>query len=451
LRPTLAWIILFAAVLAFRLTQTGILWVEESYPAAAAIQMLDGSMPYRDFVFDKPPLSAAIYVLWGGYDGWPLRLAGALYVLLCARMAHGLATRLWNRATGWVAAALMAFFLTFYHASAVMALSPDTLMIAPQLAAVWAAAAGRPLLAGVLSGLALHIHTKALFPAAACLLWGSPIRLAAGFALAAFPPFLLLSGYWSQVWEWGTRYSRDTFIADPYREGMARTANWLGFHASLAIAAGLFWYRDRTTNARRLAVWALLSLAAVGLGWRFFPRYYLQMLPALTITAARGIGLAGKGMTMLIAALLIIPVVRFAPHLVRDPAAWTDLAMGRDADRAAAAVTALAHPRDTIFVWGYRPEILVRTRMPLGAPFLDSQPLTGVLADRHLRFSEPTFPQEAAANRVKLREHRPTFVIDGLGSYNPALAIDRMDDLAEWLEQYRVAGRTTGCVIYKLR
>jgi hypothetical protein len=451
LRPALAWTILFFAVLVFRLTQTRILWVEESYPAAAAIQMLHGSVPYRDFVFDKPPLSAAIYLLWGAHDGWPLRLAGALYVLLCARLAYGLASQLWNRATGWIAAGLLAFFLTFYHASAVMALSPDMLMVAPHLAAVWAAAVGRPLLAGVLSGIALHVHTKALFVAAVCLLWGSPMRLLAGFVITAIPPFLLQHGYWSQVWYWGMRYSRDTFVENPLQEAIVRTANWLGFHASLAIAAGVFWYRDRTANVRRLAIWTVLSLVAIGLGWRFFPRYYLQLLPALTVIAARGIGLAGTRTTILIGALLIIPLIRFLPHLVRDPSTWTDLAMARDADRAADAVSGLAHTGDTILVWGYRPEILVRTRMPLGAPFLDSQPLTGVLADRHLRLSEPTFPKVAALNRAKLREYRPTFVIDGLGPYNPALAIDRFGDLEGWLGQYQVVARTAGCVMYRLR
>ena len=62
--------ILFAVVLAVRLTNARILWVEEAYPMTAAIQMLNGRLPYVDFWFDKPPLSAAFYLLWGASPGW---------------------------------------------------------------------------------------------------------------------------------------------------------------------------------------------------------------------------------------------------------------------------------------------------------------------------------------------------------------------------------------------
>ena len=70
---------LFAALLAARLCHDGILWAEETLPLAAAQQMLRGQALYRDIWFDKPPLLAWAYLLWGGAAGWPLRWAGALY------------------------------------------------------------------------------------------------------------------------------------------------------------------------------------------------------------------------------------------------------------------------------------------------------------------------------------------------------------------------------------
>ncbi|MEZ5356502.1 MAG: hypothetical protein R2762_28035 [Bryobacteraceae bacterium] len=446
MRP-IAWVVLFLAIAAVRFTQLDVLWVEESYPAAAAIQVLHGKVPYRDFVYDKPPLSIAFYLLFGAYAGWPLRLAGSLYVLLCAWLASRMAQRLWNPATGSLAAILTAFALTFYFPSAAMALSPDLLMIAPHFAAMAAAASGRPLAAGLFSGLAFHVHTKAIFVVAACLLWGSPIRVLAGFALAGIPPLVLLHGYWEQVWVWGFRYSRDTFVAEPVRYGLARTASWLGFHAAFAIAAALYWWRERTTDARRLLGWFLLSLAAVCAGWRFFPRYFFQAIPPLSIAAARGMGRT----SLLIALLLAIPLVRFGSRYARGTADWSDLAMGRDADAASRIVMDKAMAGDTILVWGYRPEILVRTRLAAGTPYLDSQALTGILADRHLSSNEPTFPEEAKKNRAALTSLRPVFVVDGLGEYNKALAIEAFPDLAEWLGSYRAVGRTAGCVIYKLR
>ena len=75
-RRTLFFLGLFAALLASRLCHLHILWAEEGYGSAGAVQILHGKMIYRDFWFDKPPLAALLYVLWGGTAGWALRLAG---------------------------------------------------------------------------------------------------------------------------------------------------------------------------------------------------------------------------------------------------------------------------------------------------------------------------------------------------------------------------------------
>jgi hypothetical protein len=123
--------------------------------------------------------------------------------------------------------------------------------------------------------------------------------------------------------------------------------------------------------------------------------------------------------------------------------------MNRDSRSVARELLGRAEPGDTILVWGYRPDILVYARLPLGAPFLDSQPLTGVLADRHLASSTPTAPDVAAANRTKLRSLSPTWVVDGLGPYNQNLAITAFPDLSGWLSYYEVAWITEGAVVYR--
>ncbi|MEO8662619.1 MAG: hypothetical protein ABI693_29435, partial [Bryobacteraceae bacterium] len=80
MRPRAAFALLFLTVLVARLTHWRIVWVEEAYPAAAAIRLLNGATLYRDIWFDKPPLSPYFYALFGALAGWPLRLAGALFV-----------------------------------------------------------------------------------------------------------------------------------------------------------------------------------------------------------------------------------------------------------------------------------------------------------------------------------------------------------------------------------
>ena len=63
--------------------------------------------------------------------------------------------------------------------------------------------------------------------------------------------------------------------------------------------------------------------------------------------------------------------MRFAPtyyQAARD-AGWRDTAMDRDSRSAAAIVRAAAKPGDTLFVWGYRPEIYVYSHLPAATAF----------------------------------------------------------------------------------
>ena len=124
--------------------------------------------------------------------------------------------------------------------------------------------------------------------------------------------------------------------------------------------------------------------------------------------------------------------------------------MDRDSRAAAALTRRLAQPGDTLFVWGFRPELYVYTGLPAATPFLDSQPLTGVPADRHLTQSVPVETEGARARRAQLAQFRPTFVLDGLGLYNPQLAIAEYSDLRVWLKNYREVARSGQTIIYCL-
>lgn len=461
-----AWGLLFAALLFPRLAHLKILWVEECYPAAAAIQILHGKQIYRDFFFDKPPLSAYLYLLWEAQDGWPLRLAGALYVLLVCFAVYLLARALWGEAEGAAAAGLLAVFLTFGVPSAVLALAPDLLMMAPHALAVYFAVRGRPFAAGLLAGVATLVHTKGLFVLAACLLWQwkAAVRVLAGFALPNIAALAWLGwtgslgAYWQQVWLWGAAYARDTFIENPLSEGLLRCANWAGFHAAAAGGAAYYLTRKRDSHGLRLALWILLAAAGVAGGLRFFPRYFFLLLPPVAAAGARGLTLAPLRLRLVLLALLLVPVVRFGPRyavlgsdlVLHRPHEWADLALNQDSRRATE-IMLRQGPVDSILVWGYRPDIIVYTRAPVEGGYLDSQPLTGVIADRHLVSSKPTFPELAASNRRKLVATSPAFIIDGLGPYNPELAITAYPELRNWLSGYQVAGRTRGSVIYRRR
>jgi hypothetical protein len=454
---------LAALLVAARLCHVGILWEGDGYPLAAAGQMLHGKALYREIWFDKPPLAAAFSLLPGARAGWPLRLVDALYALLCCAICYGFARDLWSRREGMWAAGLVGFFLVFDFPAAVIPAASDLLMFAPHVAAVWLAWKRRPFWSGVVAGVAFWISPKGLFVVAACGLWnpaGIPM-MAAGFAAAGGAAALslwsggALGACWEQVWVWGRLYAASSPEASPLINALVRTLDWTGFHAAIAIAAGCFLWREGGWRERGKArwVWAgwtAVALAGVAAGMRFYPRYYLVLLPVVALMAARGFALLGRR-AGIVALLLLIPMARFGPTYLEafNQPDWRDTAMDRDSRAASAVVSGLARPGDTLFVWGYRPEIYVYTRLPAATRYLDSQPLTGVPADRHLTQSTPVETAMASARRVELAGARPAFIVDGLGPYNPRLALASFADLRPWLAGYREVARTGGTVIYR--
>ena len=447
---------LFAGILISRLCHLRVLWVEESYPAAAALQILNGKALYRDIWFDKPPLSAATYLLWGAQTGWPLRIAGTIFIFLCCLAVFVFGRAVWSEREGVTAAALLAFFLTFGVPSAVMPLAPDLLMVLPHTMAVYFAGDSprvsrfpapetrglSPFVSGLLAGIALLVNSKAVFVLVVCVLWAGPLVLV-GFAVPVAASSLWFGRpYFEQVWQWGALYAGHGFA---WQTGFSRTLNWAGFQAALIVAAAFFLWREKNW---RWVSWAALSLIAVAAGWRFFPRYYFQLLPPLVLMSARGYTLL-KGKRWVILALLLAPLLRFGPRYVQlaihPDAPWSD----RELEEDSRAVANLMKPAGTLLVWGYRPDMFVFSRLPAGTPFLDSQPLTGVLADRHLTNSESVVPELAKHNRQRLMETAPTWIADGLGPLNPSLAITQYQDLRAWLQNYEVAGRTRETILYR--
>ena len=449
-RRRVRWIVLAALLLltfASRLCHLDIVWVEEAYPAAAAIQMSDyGKTIYQDFWFDKPPGAAYFYRLFDAQPGLPLRLAGTLFVFACAILAYAAARKAWGEREGLTAAALLVFSLTFDHPSAILAIAPDLLMVLPHLAALCLLAYRRNIPAGIVTGIAFWINPKAAFLGAAGLLWSrSPAFAVSAAITAAVLLAPVWQGWWEQVIVWGRAYSADPPGPAPVWEGVKQTGSWIWFHLTLVAGAAVAMSRG---IQRRWTVVAmlLLSFCAVVLGLRFYPRYFFQLLPLMVILAARGLWLTPVRYRCVLLGLLLIPGIRFGrqyPVLAADllagrPHQWNQLSLADDSREVATTLKNSA-PGDTLFVWGYRPDVLMRTRMPLGAPYLDSQPLNGVLADRHLQSAKPSVHPVGDPRAI-----RATFVVDGLGLLNPALAFPAGDNYIE-------IARTRYSILYRRR
>jgi hypothetical protein len=459
--------------LALRLCHSGILWTDEDYHLAAGIQILHGKLLYRDLWYDKPPLAAWIYAATGGLSGWPLRLLDAVYILaICAAMFR-LARDVWSETEGFVAATLLAFFLSFDHAAAVIPLAPDLFMMLPHIAAVYFAWRGKPFFAGVCSGCAFLFHTKGLLVLAMCaLLAGRSLApLLAGFlipcgvALAVLGWQGAVTEYARQVWQWGIAYAGNSPLSSPAANAIRRTLDWLGFHALLVLGAAWLSWKGRARGQGWIAGWCVLSFAGVALGAQFQPRYFFQLLPPLVLAASRGLVLLyeshgtirNRTAWTIVGIALLVPLIRFGPRyvlLARDliagqPHQWSDVLLDQDSQAAAALVNARKQAGNTLFVWGYRPDIFVYTRLAAASRFWDSQPLTGVPADRHLFDSRPILPDLAARNRSELTATHPTFLVDGLSILNPGLSIENYPELRDWLADYQEVARTSLTVVYE--
>ncbi len=393
--------------------------------------------------------------------GAALRVAGVVYAWIACLLAYALAAQAFpekgSRREGLWAAALMGFFLTFDTHSAVLPLAADMLLLVPHLAAILLAVRKHAFWSGVAAGIGFLFNTKAVFVLAACAIfaWPQVPMLLIGFVLPNLAALGWVAGtgrltpYLDQVWRWPARYAASPIVADPAWNGVVRTVNWLGFHAVLAIGAVIFWLRRAAWNTTwKYLAWAAICYAGVVLGWRFFPRYFFLLLPALTIAAARGLTLIRRRVAIAIAVVaMAVPLVRFAPRYVSLDN-WNDLALDRDSREASRIAVADAPPDGSLYVWGYRPEDYVYTGLRPATRFLDSQAMTGVPADRHLTQSDVVLTAGTHEAREELARSRPDVLIDGLGLYNPALTMDHYPELRPWLAEYREAARTKGSVVY---
>jgi len=314
--------------------------------------------------------------------------------------------------------------------------------------------------AGMAAGVAFLLHPKGALILLACAVFapGEWLRLGAGFLIpnAVAVGWLVMQGAWSdyvaQVWRWGWLYASSP--AEPARDALLRLAGWIGFHAALVIGVARRW------PGWRWILWCGIGLAGASLGGSFAPRYLNVLLVPLVILGAAG--LADRSLRLrlgiVVAFALIIPAVRFGPRyfslgaedLAGTPRTWADVHMDLESRAASAVIRSIQRPGNTIFIWGYRPNVVVYTRLPVAGRFWDSQAVTGVPADRHLGSATPLDAAWAARNRAELVRTSPAILVDGLSAYNPALDVRKFPDLAEWFARYCQASTLEGMKVYRL-
>jgi 4-amino-4-deoxy-L-arabinose transferase-like glycosyltransferase len=440
---------------------------DEGFLATQARVLAGGGRFYLDTVDRKPPLLAQVYALI-------FRLAGDQTVAvlhLLAIAAHtataagvaALAARRWGRGVALAAGAL-------YLAASVGLALPDalaagfeTFMLPWTVAAVLAARAGRPLLAGLaLAAATLTKQTAAvtLVPVLAALWWSAdgtsvdrPVRwrrlgaLTVGGLVPVLATALAFGPGRFAFWVLGGGGGGYLDAAGGWGQALARGAGNLGILVLADLAVVLLAARAvRLRRADRDTVlWLLAALVGVCAGFHFFGHYYLQLLPPLALLAAGGlVGLRplakrlAAGYTAL--AVLVLGLL----------AALTPAGEDAHAQRVAAAVRAVTGQADPILVWGMNPQVYWYADRPPATRFLTAGFLTGFAGGR---------PADRVGERYAVPGAWPEFDAD-LAARPPAVVVDdsagaayrpaRVPRFAGLLSQhYRQAGTVDGAVLYR--
>jgi hypothetical protein len=250
-----------------------------------------------------------------------------------------------------------------------------------------------------------------------------------------------------------------------WQKGIVHTLTFLGACLPLVIVAILA-CRDKDwiwvgRTAERTALLGLLAASAIGAaaGARFYPHYYVQLIPPLVLLGApcyarlwsRKIRpphwLLRPKVTYL---WLALTVIAFSiKH-------WTGLAPRRVPSEAGQYLFTHSARSDRIFVWGQTPEIYLDAHRRPASRYITTFPLTGyVFAGPIPGFDTRSriLPGAWTTLEQDFTRHPPTYIVDVQPDSKTApYPAKNFPILAKFLaERYQPVAHTAEGVIYRIR
>jgi hypothetical protein len=464
----------------------------EAMYSVVANEIVDGGRPYIDAVERKPPLLfwtyAAIFKVAGKFNWKTLHIVALVWTLGAMAGLYVIGRELFDGNTGLIAAL---FYGVFQHWWTWKNLTFDGEMLM-NLPIVWAWA-----IAFRRSSSPLRPE---LFPAGALL--GAAFLLKQPAAIAAVPVgvYLLLPSYRASrsltrtnaiiqatmltggffaalglvtivLWQQGIL--RDAFywtIADHdvphvfWQKGILITLAFLGACLPLVIGA-IMACRDKDEiwaerPAERTALFGLLAASAIGAsaGARFYPHYYVQLIPPLALLAAPYYARLWSRTTQpphwllrpaVTYAWLALTVIAFS---IED---WSGLAPQRVPSEAGRYLFTHSKPADRIFVWGQSSEIYLDAERRPACRYITTFPLTGKVFGGSIPGFDTRSRILPGAWRNLERDfarHPPTYIVDVQADPKTAeYPVRDFPILAKLLkERYQLVARTSEGVIYRM-
>lgn len=464
---------------------------DEGVYATIAQGLLEGLVPYRDLFDNKPPLVYAWYalgfVLFGESVVAP-RLIAALLLSLTTLAVYGEARLLFAKGVAYVATGLFALGTGLpwiaLHANT------EAYMLLPLVGSLLAFTLGLRrrngwwlLAAGVLGGMAMMTKQVALWNvialAVVAAVWHwrrnglnrrivvPPGQVLAGASIsvgAVAIPFAL-AGALSDLFYASLSYN---FLYVSSLSLVERLVNlgygllvFFGIAAPL-ISASIFgvylvFRRPRRSLDYLVLLWALASAIGVASGGRFYPHYFLHLVPAMSILAAitiynlwRGRNLRRlvkpavlTGLVLLVVSAGTNAVLLAVPRQAEEelaPSVFHQKMWEQDSEAIGDYIEERTDPDQTIFNFGRESQIYF---------YADRRPAVRYFYDWAFRYDEETLPELMA----DLRDGKPIYIIDSIqpplfpedGSYRPA-------EFSEFLrENYDYVGRIHFADVYRLK
>jgi len=465
----------------------------EAMYSVVANEIVDGGRPYIDAVERKPPLLfwtyAAIFNVAGKFNWKALHIAALVWTLCAMAGLYVIGCELFDRNAGLIAAFFYSVFQPWWTWKN-LTFDSEMLMNLPIIWA-WAIAFGRGssrlrpelFISGVLLAAAFLLKQPA---AIAAVPLGIYLLLPSYRASRSLTPknsmiqaALLMLGFFAVLGLvttvlWNQGILRDAFywtITDHdvphvfWRKGIVNTLIFLGACLPLVIGATMacrekskIWAEKR---AERRALLGLLAASAIGTaaGARFYPHYYVQLIPPLVLLVASYYARLWSR-TMQPPSWFLRPEVTYAwlslTIIAFSIKHWTGLAPRRVLSEAGRYLFTHSSPDDRIFVWGQTPEIYLDAHRRPACRYITTFPLTGYIFGGPIPGFDTRSRILPGAWRILEQDfarHPPTYIVDVQPDPKSAhYPVKNFPILAKLLtERYQPVAHTAEGVIYQMR
>jgi 4-amino-4-deoxy-L-arabinose transferase-like glycosyltransferase len=461
---------------------------DEAVYSVVGNAIADGGRPYIDAVERKPPLLfwtyAAIARLGGEYNWVFLHTFALLWVLATMAGLYVIGRRLFNPATGLFAAFLYGLFGQ-WAAFINLAFNGE---VAMNLAIVWAWAVGlspgrsrwRPelMLSGAFFCAAFLLKQPAAvsaIPLGMYLLSPAHQReQGTSWATSFLQAALLTIGFFGTLGITALVLQRQQILQEaiywtllahavPMVFWRKATLHTLAFIAAClpVVVGSILSCRSRSIwkgrEAERFALIALVAASAIGTaaGGRFYPHYYIQLIPPLVLLAAPFFAELFFGRTSPGTWFLTRPIVALwlaGMFVGFSISQWVGGISRRPLSEAGPYVRNHSDPNDRIFVWGQDADIYLEAQRRPACRYVVTFPLTGLIfggvtnIDTHDRI----VPGAWENLNEDFERHPPEYIVAvDDDPKNAQYPIGQFPVLKRWLEQYEVVKRTAEGTIYR--